>query len=268
MSSTVQLFSYRKLMTFVSCRRQYQLRYETRAAWPEAPLPEKWQRAVERGHAFHRAAHRHFLGLQTSEPTDPLKGDRELKLWWERLLAWEPNLPAGRRLPELSLTVPLGDHLLIGRFDLLVLSEDGIHIYDWKTEQRPRRRDQLANDWQTVIYLALLAEGAGALTSSPQKFAPEQIKLTYWFARDPANPVTFPYGAAAHRDSWSRLEHLVNEINAAPQGSIRPLTDDWRTCGRCIYQVLCGRQGAPPDAPREWELKEPEPVYNWNSVYA
>jgi len=266
---SVQLFSYRRLMTYVSCKRQYQLRYESRAAWPEAPLPEKWQRAVERGHAFHRAAQRHLLGLQVSAPADPLTGDRQVRLWWERFLEWEPNLPPGRRLPELSLTVPLGEHLLTGRFDLLILGEQSIHIFDWKTEQRPRGREQLAEDWQTVIYLALLAEGAGALAGNLGRIAPEQVHLTYWFARDPANPVTFQYSAAAHQDSWNRLEQLADEITStASTYTSRPLTDDRRTCGRCLYQVLCNRQGAPPASPREWELKEPEPVYNWNSVYA
>ncbi len=269
MSATAQLFSYRRLMTYVSCQRQYQLRYETKATWPEAPLPEKWQRAVDRGHAFHRAAQRHLLGLQLGEPTDALKGDRQLKLWWERFLEWEPNLPPGRRLPELSLTVPLGRHLLTGRFDLLVLGDESVHIFDWKTERRPRGRDQLADDWQTVIYLALLAEGAGALAGSRERVAPEQIQLTYWFAQDPANSVTFRYSAGAHRDSWSRLEQLVHEITSSESMYLsRPLTDELHTCGRCVYQVLCNRQGAPPASPREWELKEPEPVYNWNSVYA
>lgn len=261
MTTRTLVFTHRKLITYLTCQRRYQLSYETSVAWPDAPLPAEWREKGEVGRAFHQMVERYFSGIDVDDSGE----DANLKRLWNTFLRQGPDLPPGKRLPELTLTVPLGNSLLAGRFDLLILGTDSTHIFDWKTGSARRSRAELTDDWQTIVYLALLAEGASALFPGGSAIEPEQISLTYWFAEDPAHPTTLHYSAAAHRDSWARLSGLVDEIVLSEdRDGVRPLTSDLRVCGRCTYQVYCGRQDAPSREPTEWELEFlREPAVVW-----
>ena len=244
-------FSRYKLTTFLACQRRFQLRYVAEMPWPAEPADAAWREASRRGRAFHRILQRHFLDLPVEEPA---AGDPALQRWWRTFQEQGPSIPPGERRPEETLTVPVNGHLLSGRFDLLVLSGERAHIFDWKSEGRPRSTATMRDDWQTVLYLALLVEGGQALRPGNRSFEPEKVDLTYWFVQAPQAAVTIPYSREAHAQNWQRLTDLVRRIDERlAEDSVWPLTDDWEECGRCAYQIFCGRQGAPPAARPSWE---------------
>lgn len=247
-------FSRQKLTTFLACQRRFQLRYVQELPWPAEPAGEAWREASRRGRAFHRMLHRHFLDLPVDEPAGD---DPVLQRWWQTFRKQGPSMPAGERRPEETLTVPIAGHLLSGRFDLLVLSAERAHVFDWKTEARPRSAAALHDDWQTTLYLALLVEGSQALRPGGRPIDPDEVTLTYWFVQAPQNVVTISYSREAHARNWQQLADLVRRIDdRLSEGGAWPLTDDWEECGRCPYQILCGRQGAPTARPT-WDEEEP-----------
>jgi PD-(D/E)XK nuclease superfamily len=242
---TQHLLSRNKLTTFLACQRQFQLHYLERRAWPEAPLPEADEERLDRGQQFHQLVQRHFLGLSVEAAAIE---DRTLRRWWLAFEQNKPELPGGRLLPELTLTIPIGSHLLHGRFDLLVIGEENglpfAHIFDWKTG-KPPDETTLRHDWQTRLYLAMLAEGGQALWANNPAIQPDHIAITYWYATAPDEPITIPYNHAWHERNWAELMALVAQIEAQlAQDGVWPLTDDWSLCRVCAYQALCGRQGA------------------------
>jgi hypothetical protein len=251
------VFSRPKLLTYLTCQRRFQLRYLRQLPWPAAPQKEKWRVATRRGQAFHRLLERYFLGL----PVDPGR-DGQLKRWWESFQESGPDLPAGLRLPEINVTVPVGNHLLTGRFDLLVLNGPAGHIFDWKTEQNPRSAADLAADWQTRLYLAILVEGGAALQPGGKALDPDLVKLTYWFVHAPQAAVTLAYSRAEHAANWAEIKMLAAEIGNKPaEDKAWPLTTDWSHCGRCAYQVFCGRQAAPAGEMEDDWAEEEAPLH-------
>jgi len=242
------LLSQFKLTTFLACQRRFQLRYLRRLPWPARPLPEHIEQLLQQGQDFHQLLERHFLGLPITPAAIP---NGRIRQWQQAFQTHSPvkDLPdSARFLPETGLTVPLGNHLLYGRFDLLVIGQDEnnqpfAHIYDWKTG-RPARVDELNGRWQTRLYLALLAEGGSAFWPQNVQLAPEQISLTYWYVQDAETPVTIGYSAAAHQATWAELQQIATNLDDAFAADIWPLTDDWDECRECAYQVYCGRQGA------------------------
>jgi hypothetical protein len=194
--------SQSKLTTFLTCQRRFYLRYRARLPWPEPPLPAEQEEALSLGQQFHQLLERHFLGLPVA---DALGENGRLRHWWSQFQNHPPDLPPGKRLPEASLTVPLAPEvseqdsrfsgpvpLLVGRFDLVILSElaDGkpaVHIYDWKTG-RPQSLADLRQSWQTRLYLAMVVAGGESLFSLNReqagtkggRLAAEAVQLTYW----------------------------------------------------------------------------------------
>ncbi|MCB8986815.1 MAG: PD-(D/E)XK nuclease family protein [Ardenticatenaceae bacterium] len=262
------ILSQSKLDTFLICRRRFQLRYLRRLPWPDPPLGDDSAEVLARGQQFHQVMERHFLGLDVA-PEEIADG--RVRHWWRQFRASGLALPDGRFLPEHRLTVPLDDHLLLGRFDLLVVSqvEDRpfAHIFDWKTG-KARPEAELRQDWQTRLYLALAAEGGGALWPNGRSLSPDNVAITYWYATEPDQPRTIRYSAAWHQGNWAEIQALSGQIDAALAAEAWPLTDDWSACRVCAYQVYCGRQAAGEAAPpvpeadeaveEDWSSLEPQ----------
>ncbi len=243
-------FSRAKLAAFLACQRRFQLRYRAALAWPLAPLDDQGEMARQRGEHFHQLLHRHFLGLPI---TDEMVEDKTIGRWWQTFKRNGPTLREGLQFPELSLTVPIGRHLLTGRFDLLILDDGAAQIYDWKTDTRPRKTADLENDLQTRLYLALAVEGSSALE---QPINPNDLSLTYWYVNEPAAAVTIPYSEQAHQVNWADLLATVEEVETQlSTETVLPLTDDLQACVHCAYQIYCGRQSETIRLDT-WELEE------------
>lgn len=254
-----------KLVSFLDCPRRFQLRYLKRLPWPDAPDNPEAAETMIRGQQFHLLLERRFLGLDV--PLNSV-GDTAVSTWFQTFIQHNPVRQNGRFLPEHRLTVPIGNHLLLGRFDLLVVreaegaaagEENGApfaHVYDWKTGQ-PRSERALRQDWQTRLYLALLAEGGAALWRG-RALLPENVTLTYWYVTEPDAPRHFTYSQAEHRQNWADIQAIVAQIDAHLTAETWPLTGDLAQCRRCAFQVYCGRQEAGLGSSRLDEEAEPD----------
>jgi hypothetical protein len=232
-----------KLADFQACRRRFQLRYLLQLPWPAMPFEGQDVEALRLGRRFHQVLHRHFIGLPV---LDEIQSEPKLRRWWEHFTDNGPALPPGKRFPELSLTVPIGQHRLVGRFDLLVLGPKKALIVDWKTESRPRVEARLRGELQTRIYLALVAESGSALSIGPaldRPIKPEHISITFWYAGASPPALTIDYDRDRHTENWTMLKALVAEIEdqMALDGPW-PMTGDWSRCERCPFQIYCKRQ--------------------------
>jgi len=246
-----------KLAAFQACQRRFFLRYQQRLAWPAPPLDPATAAARQQGAQFHQLLQRHFLQLPIEQD---LVAEGKVADWWQIFQRQGPILPSrgrqndGRHLVELTLTVPVGDCLLTGRFDLLYLQPGRGHIFDWKTERQPRPAAALREDLQTRLYLALLYQGSDALGVN---LAADQVQLTYWYVQQPAAAVTFTYSETWHAENWAYLTDLAAAVTAAQQADQWPLTDNWDECRRCAYAAYCGRESASQVEP-DWDIEPDE----------
>lgn len=236
MTESLTLSRYR-LETFLACQRRFDLRFLRRMPWPVAPLDERAETARQRGEAFHQLMERHFLNFPAAPETTV---DSQVRRWRSLFLNSRLEIPEGKAYPEHSLTIPVGRHFLNGRFDLLILHNNAAHIFDWKTGQ-PRREADLRQDWQTRLYLAMLAESGQAFG---QKLDPDQINITYWYVNDLDAPRLIQYNQAWHSQNWAAIQAIVAQIDTAVSQNAWPLTEDWTQCRRCAYQTYCDRQEA------------------------
>jgi CRISPR/Cas system-associated exonuclease Cas4 (RecB family) len=238
------------LSTYLTCQRQFQLRYVNRLAWPDSYIDEQIEGARNLGDRYHQMIHRALLGFQMEPMPDD---DPKLGLWLSRFLTWSESLPSGQRLVEFNLTVPIASHYLSGRLDLLIVSEDEAHIFDWKTTVHPPDRASLWQEMQTRLYLALVSEGGGAIGKA---FDPANISLTYWYPLEPPLQVRLEYDQEKHKENWAILNDVAAGIDwLMNQDSSWPKTANLDSCRRCPYQILCGRQVSSIDL-TDWEQTE------------
>lgn len=230
------------LAAYLRCQRQFQLRYIDRLVWPDSLVDELVEQSFALGTRFHELVSQILLGMAVEPAADE---DPKIGIWLERFQQRVSSLPSGQRFVEFNLTVPIGAHYLSGRMDLLIVSDDQLHIFDWKTDTYPPNRDHLWQNMQTRVYLALAAEGAEALGKT---YEASDIAITYWYPIDPPRQIRLNYDQEKHAENWGILEDIVLGIDwLTGQDAIWPKTADLSTCRRCPYQIICGRQAGSLD---------------------
>ncbi|MEM6502321.1 MAG: PD-(D/E)XK nuclease family protein [Cyanobacteria bacterium P01_C01_bin.89] len=214
------------------CPRQFQDQFLEQRSLPASP---QFHEAMEWGQRFHRLMERHILGL----PIEPwLAGDRELGVCFNALQrSLAKTFPSfetltGTKLCEHRRSLHMGDYLLTAIYDVLILEEERGLIIDWKTAAFPRSRTDLENDWQTKLYLYLLAE------TSVQPV--ESLTMVYWFVRSKESSkiipsmVQFNYTESWHhkiqKELVNVLEHLTQWREAFLENNV-PFPQDVQNSG-------------------------------------
>jgi hypothetical protein len=251
-------FSQGSLQDYVDCPRRFQLRHLMRLAWPaiiaEPPLDN--ERFMKQGAAFHRLLQQHLLGV----PCDRLESmhmDPELRQWWENYLYPQPDpqggLPEGLAaalkssgnlcLTEITLSAPLCDHRLVGKFDALVLEGTGtgpcLKIFEWKTSHKRGNPQSLAKRLQSRVYPYLLVRASRCFNDG-LGISPEQVEMIYWFAGFPTQAQCYVYDQKIYAIDSEYLESLVLEIEARGETTF-PMAREIKTCRYCTYRSLCER---------------------------
>ncbi len=230
------VFSQSALQDFLDCPRRFELRYLLDIRWPSIEQEPALEFEVQtiQGQTFHRLLHQHAVGIP-AETIQASITDPEIRAWWDQYLIWQTQLPA-MRFPELTLTAPIGETLIMAKYDLLTrLPDSTVLIVDWKTGKKPKR-NSLAQRMQTLVYPFVLAR-AGDWINDNNPIVPEQIRMVYWFAQE-AGTIDFDLTSEQLDKYEARLRQIIDDISASFSF---PLTPNHRRCRFCPYRSLCER---------------------------
>jgi CRISPR/Cas system-associated exonuclease Cas4 (RecB family) len=238
-------FSQSSLQDFDTCPRRFELRYLQRLSWPasEAQPVQEVERLGRLGADFHRLVHQHLIGLAEDILTETLVGtEPELKIWWQNYLDRRPaTLTEAQTYPELTLSMPLRDHRLMARFDLLAVQSGGTFlIIDWKTSQKKPSRNTLARRIQTRVYPYVLTT-AGTAFNEGQPIDPAAVQMIYWYPQAPDEPEVFDYSQKLFRRDEQYLSDLIEQIKSTARSGHFPLVEDQKPCTYCVYRSFCDR---------------------------
>lgn len=249
------------LNVLTACPRKFQHRHLEQLGVPFSP---EQQARLTWGSRFHLLMQQRSLGLSVN----PLLTERPAEKPIEKLTAaselqqlhqladrfveavpelFEPN-PSVSRQSEHHQACQFQGYLLDVVYDLLVLEEHQAQILDWKTYSRPQETAWLAQNWQTRLYLFVLAETS--------RYAPEQISMTYWFIpaqgqngspdRFQPEQLNLPYSTALHKQARADLTALLVQLTGhleryrqenQPFPQVLPATD----CETCAFSLRCRR---------------------------
>lgn len=239
------------------CPRRLQYTYLDQLAAPEDPEMLERQRW---GTRFHLAMQQREMGLpidsllaQDPELATAIRALEDQALDWFGP-AYDPTEPEVLRQSEHRRSLPWGQYELTVVYDLLRLTPHSGQIIDWKTYRQRPRKSQLAQDWQTRLYLYVLAETTG--------LDPAQLSMTYWFVPPPdgsppkkaARPgsVTISYSHHKHRTTARDLRRLTRYLDQLlkdlPTTQELPKVDVAQNhCIHCPFALRCQRAEAPTD---------------------
>ncbi len=237
-------FNQSKLQDYVDCPYRFFLRYIQRTKWPALVVDDAiaFEKRGQTGARFHRLIQQYLLGLPEARLDALAQADPEpaVARWWDDFLLNVPSWLEGRRHVETTRSAFLAGRRLIAKYDLILEKPGGVlEIVDWKTSRKPPKREWLLARIQTQLYRFILARVAPALTGHAE-FSPKDIRMVYWFAPHPENPVVLSYGAEEYAADQKTFTRLIEEIEGKPAEAFFR-TRDLKRCRFCVYRSHCDR---------------------------
>jgi hypothetical protein len=237
-----------------TCPRRFQYIFDQALA---VPLNPEGQEAALWGNQFHLLMQQQALGI----PIDVMAtANEDMVAKVEALRRQAPHLfqpgPNERlRQNEHQRTLAFYGYVFTVIYDLVVLTEDSGGIVDWKTYLKPPPKERLAHNWQTRLYLYVLAETS--------ELSPEQLTMFYWFVRHqdeqkndlPPSDYQFAYSLQQHDQTRADLLRLTDRLSDLRKLGEFPQTDYCDRCNRCPFQIRCQRLDE-PDLPIDLEAIE------------
>lgn len=237
------VYSQSSLQDYVNCPRRFYLRYIRQLKWPAQQFSDSlaYENLTRAGERFHRLIHQYLLGLPQHRLDAMALADRYplLHQWWKNFLAYIPQLAQNEKWVEHTLTTEINQTRLLAKYDLIMVVENQLHIYDWKTAQRPPKRQHYQNHVQTRLYPFVLAQ-ASHLMIDQAEFSPKQIQMHYWFPNFPESKLTFEYSQKKYEQDQHYLKGLIGEINTLKDDEFA-CTEEAALCKFCVYRSLCER---------------------------
>jgi hypothetical protein len=225
-----------------TCPRKFQHIYFDQLGSPISPEQQEKQTW---GSQFHLVMQQRELGL----PVEFLvEEDPQLQRWVTSLIGAAPDIsiadPQTFRHSEHCRTLNLQGYLLTVIYDLLIADPQQAQIIDWKTYPQPQHRRWLEKDWQTRLYLYVLAETSDYLL--------EQISMTYWFVQSQPQPqsLKFTYDRTRHQQTQADLTYLLNQLTDWLQSyqelgaDLPQVAEAAGRCSDCSFAVRCGRSSS------------------------
>ncbi|MCX7923604.1 MAG: PD-(D/E)XK nuclease family protein [Clostridia bacterium] len=207
------LFTQHSLTTFDNCPLKFKKRYLENLKWDSFP-DESIKRKLEMGNNFHLLANRYFMGIDTGL-TRHTDGFEELHKWITSLKANFKMDSNAVYLPEYKLRMVTPQLKLEANFDLLVIRDGYIEVWDWKTHsgddtKRGAESKRLRESLQTIVYLFVLKEQASLVLG--KEIDSEKISMFYWQPY-PARVLTqIRYSDAMHEAFREILEGKIRNI--------------------------------------------------------
>lgn len=207
------LFTQHSLSTFDSCPLKFKKRYLVSLKWDSFP-DENVRRRLERGNDFHLLAHRYFMDIP--EGLNESQENGELKEWIDSLKREFVKTPSASYLPEYKLRMITSSLKLEANFDLIILKDDRVEIWDWKTHGGKRSknmnavRNRLENSLQTIVYMFVLKEQFHIITGKP--IESNKITMCYWQPEKPHILAKINYNDQLHEKFRAILEEKISNV--------------------------------------------------------
>jgi hypothetical protein len=241
------------------CPRQFQHTYLDLLG---SPTDSEQQERQAWGSRFHLLMQQRELGL----PIESLvQEDVQLQHWMNAFATAAPEIlstsadSTSFRESEHYRTLQVQDYLLSVIYDLLIADDRQAQIFDWKTNPKLPKKTQLEKNWQTRLYLYVLAETSDYL--------PEQISMTYWYVPSAVETlyvtslqkIQFTYTQAKHEKTAKELQQLLHKLTywlkCYELGEPFPqIPEGNKNCEYCQFKTRCGRDRSTDNAAtdRNW----------------
>ena len=231
-------FTQHSLATFEACPLKFRKRYIEGIKWKsrsDVNMTEQLGLGVD----FHLLARRYFLGIDDITGIGNIPRVK-LHTWVENLKKTFELNKGYRYLPEYKLRLNNGTLRLEANYDLVIIKDDCLEIWDWKTGTNAPGTEKRVRDYgktlQTMVYMYILREKAGIVYGARDMY--KKLGMYYWNPDPPGIAAKIPYDDYRHKSFGDSLQKRVDSIlNYDYSGFDR--SGYIKSCRYCEYNFIC-----------------------------
>ena len=162
----------------------------------------------------------------------------EFKAWIEKVKNLIPIDASKLYLPEYEVRTKIFGSYISAKYDLVIIGENSIDIWDWKTESQKTSYKNIENRMQTVVYMYLAKEVIAKIYKKDIPY--ENITMNYFRLKIDDKPITIAYNKEKHIRNKSIIGNYINSIdNIDFDGYI---DKNKNHCKYCEFNKLCNNQ--------------------------
>ena len=230
-------FSQNALNTFRSCPKKFGYKYIQGLNWKKED-DEEYYRSMKYGREFHLMCERYFSGI----PVGKFTGSKEYEKfdkWLEKVKKAVPIYEDREYLPEYGLSIKIDEESrLTAKYDLAVIYRENnqlcIDVWDWKTENRKLKYNDLENRMQSIVYMAIAYEAIPKIYGNCEEKA--RVKMYYYQPEYYTEPIELTYSEEKFEKDKIKIEGLIKEIKKSNFNE-----KNLKSCKYCEFNMLCNR---------------------------
>lgn len=241
-------FSQNALNTFRSCPKKFGYKYIQGLNWKKED-DEEYYRSMKYGLEFHLMCERYFSGI----PVGKFTGSKEYEKfdqWLEKVKKAVSIYEDREYLPEYGLSIKIDEESrLTVKYDLAVIyRENGqlsIDIWDWKTENRKLKYNDLEKRMQSIVYMAVAYEAIPKIYGNGKEKA--RVRMYYYQPEYYSEPIELTYSEEKYENNKIKIKGIINEIKKSDfEGK------NLKSCKYCEFNMLCNKNNVDEEAYEEY----------------
>ncbi|MBU5307569.1 PD-(D/E)XK nuclease family protein [Clostridioides mangenotii] len=204
-------YSQNSINTYKSCPVKFKYKYIDKINWMKDDIESRgYYDSLKKGLDFHLLCERYFNSIPVG--IDQINNDDKNKFtkWLDKIKHDIPIVENKKYLTEYEISLNLNGNHIKAKYDLIVLGNNSIEIWDWKTEARKINFKNVESRVQTIVYLFLAKEVIPRLFNIEVDY--ENIKMIYYQPEFENTKISISYSEEKHKLFRTFIEHYVDII--------------------------------------------------------
>lgn len=245
------LYSQNSINTYKSCPLKFKYKYIDKVNWKQDDENSRdYYENLKLGTDFHLICERYFSNIPTGiEYVE----NRDFHIWLDKIKRMIPINNESIYLPEYEVRYKLGDSNIQAKYDLVIINENSISIWDWKTENRKLDYKNVENRMQTIIYMFLASEVITKLWNKNIDY--KDISMNYYQPEYYNEPITIKYSKEKYIQNKNNIKNYIDTIRKTFYEDENSLRNN-NHCKFCEFNKLCNNKDINYDI---WEDEIYEP---------
>lgn len=231
------IYSQNSINTYKSCPLKFKYKYIDKINWKQDDIGSReYYESLVVGSEFHLLCERYFsnIPLGINENTNP-----KFIKWMDKIKKILPLSSETRHriyLPEYEVRYKIDGNIITAKYDLLIIKENSIEIWDWKTENKKVDYKNAQNRIQTIVYMLIAKEVIPKLYNIEVDF--ENISMKYYQPEFEDEPINISYNEEIHNSYKNRIIDYIKMMK-----NLRYIeTKNTNHCKYCEFNKLCNGQ--------------------------
>ncbi len=222
------IYSQNSINTYKSCPLKFKYKYVDNLSWKKEDSKEYYDSLVW-GSEFHLVCERFFDNIPIGEISNEKFYD-----YLEKIKS-VVNSNSKNVFPEYEIRYNFEGKIITAKYDLLIIDDDKIEIWDWKTENKKMDYKNYSNRVQTMVYLFLASEVLPVLFNKSIDY--KNISMNYYQVEFNEGPIKINYSEDKHLNYKNNIRKYIDLIESKMFN-----TKNEKHCKYCEFDRLCNKK--------------------------